>query len=56
VPVSVSSTTRFPGALLVPLRWAFVFVAVLLYLVVVPIVEFATEIVDLVRRTFARLL
>jgi hypothetical protein len=44
------------GALLVPLKWAFVLVAVLIYVVVVPIIELAADLVGLVRRSFARLL
>jgi hypothetical protein len=55
VPFPVSSS-RFANAVLVPLRWAFVLVAVLIYLVVVPIIELGAGIVGLVRRTFARLL
>lgn len=55
MPVPVSSTTRFSGALLLPLRWAFVLFAVLAYLIVVPIIELAAELAEAVRRAFARL-
>lgn len=51
----VPSTSRVASALLVPLKWAFVLVAVLIYVVVVPIVELAADLVGWVRRTFARL-
>jgi hypothetical protein len=44
------------SALLVPLKWAFVLVAVLMFVVVVPIIELAGDFVGLVRRTFAKLL
>jgi hypothetical protein len=56
VPLPISSTARFASALLVPLRWAFVLFAVVIYVVVVPIIEFAAEFAGLFRRTFAKLL
>ena len=56
MPVPISSTPRFAGALLLPLRWAFVLFAVLVYVVVVPVVELAAELAGAVRRAFARLL
>jgi hypothetical protein len=56
VQFPISSTTRLANALLVPLKWAFVLVAVLVYLVVVPIIELVADFVGLVQRTFAKLL
>ena len=56
MPLPISSTTRLANALLVPLKWAFVLVAVLVYVVVVPIIDLAADFVGLVRRTFAKLL
>ena len=56
MPVPISSTTRLTAPLLLPLRWAFVLFGVLVYVVVVPILELATELAGVVRRTFARLL
>jgi hypothetical protein len=56
VRLPISSTTRLAHALLVPLKWAFVLVAVLVYLVVVPIIELVVDFVGLVQRTFAKLL
>jgi hypothetical protein len=52
VPVPISSTPRFAGALLLPLRWAFVLLAVLAYIVLVPIIELAAELAEAVRRAF----
>jgi hypothetical protein len=56
VSFPVFSTTRFGAALIYPLKWAAVMVGVLIYVVVVPIIDFAAELVGLVRRSFAKLL
>jgi hypothetical protein len=56
VLLPISSTTRVANALLVPLKWAFVVVAVLVYVIVVPIIDLAADFVGLVQRTFAKLL
>ena len=56
MPLPISSTTRPANSLLVPLKWAFVLVAVLVYVVVVPIIDLAADFAGLVRRTFAKLL
>jgi hypothetical protein len=56
VPPPIPSTIRVPNALLVPLKWASVLVAFLVYIVVVPIIELAADFVGLVQRTFAKLL
>lgn len=56
MPLPISSTTRPANALVVPLKWAFVLVAVLVYVIVVPIIDLLADFVGLVQRTFAKLL
>jgi hypothetical protein len=56
VSLPISSTSRLANALLIPLKWAVVLVAVLVFVVVVPIIELAGDFIGLVQRTFARLL
>jgi hypothetical protein len=53
LPVPVS--TRIASVLVAALKWIAVLIAVVAYVVVVPIVELAVELVGLVRRALVRL-
>jgi hypothetical protein len=55
VPYPPSSVIRIVSVLVAALKWILVLIAVVAYVVVVPVVELALELAGLVRHALARL-